>query len=182
MKIILHGKAEIRDQSGKLLCVLKWNGESYVIAFLDILSSHFANAARTITDTGGTARSVTTGALDFRGPVNDSTQGIVVGTGTNAVAIGDTKLQTQITHGAGAGQLSHGLQSFVAPSTTGSTRSYTTKRLFTNNSGGTITVQESGIYSTTSSFRFCVIRDLTGAVAILNTQVLTLEYTIGITA
>ena len=179
----IYAEIEVRDIDCKLILTKGFEAHSYVLAFLDILSSHFTNTSRTITDTGGTARTVTAGGLDFRGVLNDSTQGIVVGTGTNAVAIGDTKLQTQVANGSGAGQMNHQLEEFLAPATSGTTRLYKITRIILNDSGGDITINECGIYSLTSGFKFCCVRDLVSpGVTVANLGTITVRYTIGVTA
>jgi hypothetical protein len=106
--------------------------------------------------------------------------GLVVGTGTNAVAPGDYNLQTKIAHGTGAGQLSYGADSLSAlPTTDGNTRYFEHQRIFTNNSGADITVYEFGAiakaYSTTQYFLMC--RDVNASgVLVQNTKALTLKY------
>jgi len=97
-------------------------------------------------DTGGTSRN-TVGALgDIAGASGADTRGLVVGTGTNAVTIADYALQTKIAHGISAGQLQYGSHTFIAPVTTGSNNDWYASRSFTNGSGGSITVNEIGIY------------------------------------
>lgn len=134
-----------------------------------------------VTNTAGS--SVTTLAGMNRGLQTDagtttSTYGIQVGTGTSAESINDTALQTQIAHGTGAGQLQYGSMTFGAPSTTATTTTFRFTRVFTNGSGGTVTVQEIGLVSrdiiNTNSFLW--VRDLTGAVAVGNGSQLTVNY------
>lgn len=107
-----------------------------------------------------------------------TTYGIQVGTGTAAESINDTSLSTQISQGTGAGQLQYGSMTFAAPTTTATTTTFRFTRVFTNGSGGTVTVQEIGLTSrhTSSSNSFLLVRDLTGAVAINNGQQLTVNY------
>jgi len=131
-----------------------------------------------MTDTSNTARSQGSYRpfrIDCAAGV--SAYGLVVGTGTNAVTLTDYKLQTQIAHGNGAGQLAYGAGSFVAPTTSGSDRYWDAVRTFTNNSGGDITINEVGIYAFSSNpYYYCIARDLTGGVLIANTKVATLTY------
>lgn len=105
-----------------------------------------------------------------------STYGIHVGTSTAAESINDTSLTTQIAHGTSAGQLQYGAVSYAAPSTTATTTTFRVTRVFTNGSGGTITVQEIGLVSQNGSNSFLLIRDLTGAVAVTNGAQLTVNY------
>lgn len=151
--------------------------------------SQYANQATqdtfsvSMTDTGGTARSqgnYRPFRIDCAAGV--SAYGLVVGTGTNAVTLTDNKLQTQIAHGNGAGQLAYAAGTFNAPTTSGSDRYWEAVRTFTNNSGGDITVNEVGVYVFSSNpYYYCVARDLTGGVLIANTKVGTLTYRFKIT-
>lgn len=173
-------------KTGKVIKKRSFRSQSYVLAMLDILYEQMVNVAMNITDTGGTARSVGAHLNNFmvQTNANDSANGLVVGTGTVAVAITDTKLGTQITHGSTSGLLLYGAVTITAPATSGSTRSYTIIRTFTNNSGATITVKECGIYvmALAATYKFCAVRDLiSGGQAVLNGQALTITYTIGVT-
>ena len=107
-----------------------------------------------------------------------STYGIQVGTGTGAESINDTALGTQIAHGTGVGQLQYGTMTYGAPSTTATTTTFRFTRVFTNGSGGTVTVQEIGLVSrdVNGGNSFLWTRDLTGAVAVNNGQQLTVNY------
>lgn len=109
-----------------------------------------------------------------------STYGIQVGTSTSAESINDVALGTQIAHGTSAGQLQYGSMTFGAPSTTATTTTFRCTRVFTNGSGGTVTVQEIGLVSGPGVFsgsnKFLLIRDLTGAVPVNNGQQLTVNY------
>ena len=187
MKIRAWVTLTLRDtKSGKVLSRRRFRSHSYVIAFLDILYEQFIGVAQSITDTGGTSRSVSAHANSFssKAPASTSVWGLVVGTGTTAVALTDTKLVTQIAHGTGAGQLSHGLVEYLVPSTSGTTRKFILTRSFVNVSGSTITIQECGSYScaTATPYYFCTVRDLvSGGQAVLNGQTLALQYTISVT-
>jgi hypothetical protein len=122
---------------------------------------------RTIKDTGGTDRTVQTyagtpGAIAAEG---SDIRGIVVGSGATAVAISDYVLAAQIAHGVGAGQLYHYAATFTAPAVSGTSCSWTTTRVFANQSGATITVYEIGIYvigvdTGLAARYFLVIRDV----------------------
>lgn len=112
-------------------------------------------------DTGGSLRTHGSTIMRINGPIAQQTPGIIVGTGTNAVAIDDYKLQTPIAHGSGAGQLMIAAQIFDAFSVVGSTAKFRTKRQFDNQSGAPITVNEAGIYHYDNNpFTFCTLRDI----------------------
>lgn len=106
--------------------------------------------------------------------------GPVVGTGTNAVTPGDYNLQTKITHGTGAGQLSYGANTkATTPTTSGNMRYFEHQRIFTNSSGADITVYEFGMiakaFSAAQYFLMCRDVNPTG-VLIQSTKALTLKY------
>lgn len=76
--------------------------------------------------------------------------GIVVGTGDTAFSVEQYALAALIAQGTGAGQFSYAAQiAFTSAYTAGSkTWKATTSRIYNNNSGGSITVKETGIYGT----------------------------------
>lgn len=111
--------------------------------------------------------------------------GIVVGTGVGAVAPTDYALGTRIVHGSGAGELEYGGCEFLSIAFADPDGEFTIRRYFTNNSGGAITVEEVGIYAAGThylvnncgtSYPFCIARDLTGGVAVANTELLRVTY------
>jgi hypothetical protein len=114
--------------------------------------------------------------------------GIVVGTGVAAVTPTDYALGTRLAHGSAAGQLEYGGCELLSITFANPNGQFTIRRYFTNNSGGTITVQEAGIYSVGTyapvpwyAWPFCIARDLTGAVAVANTELLRVTYVVQIT-
>ena len=145
--------------------------------------ARFAPEATTDTDGDSITTSQTSSTNIQMGVRTDassatSTYGIQVGTGTSAESISDTKLQTQISHGTSAGNLQYGTVTYGAPSTTATTTTFRITRVFTNGSGGTVTVQEIGLVcrGAISTANFLIIRDITGAVAVNNGQQLTVNY------
>lgn len=108
--------------------------------------------------------------------------GIVVGTGLNPVTLADTKLQTRITHGSGAGQFEYsGCGIPAAPTFVNPNGEFTIRRYFTNNSGGAITVNEVGMHVVGTmidrSFPFLITRDVLGVgVGVLNGEILRVSY------
>jgi hypothetical protein len=116
------------------------------------------------------------------------TSGIVVGTGVIAESFEHITLNTQTLNGVTAGKISYANQSVTAVSYDAGTKTWTATlvRIFNNNSGGTITIAEVGIYGSlyivnnNNSLMFC--RDLLGAsVAVLNGGQLTVTYTMTLT-
>jgi len=121
--------------------------------------------------------------------VEGSKVGIQVGTGAGAVAPGDTALGTRILHGRAAGELEYGGCELVGLTIANPNGEFTIRRYFTNNSGGGITVEEVGIHALGTMYNvglnytwaFLIARDLTGGVAVANTELLRATYVVQIT-
>lgn len=147
----------------------------------------FTDLGTTIKDITNTDRSVSffaTTRWKCNGAAGENL-GPVVGSGTTPVTIDDYKLDTQITHGSGAGQLSFSAVSFNAPVTSGMDRYFEVVRAFTNNSGNTVTVREIGLHMNNepSTYFYLCLRDVLGsAIDVGNGQVLTVKYRILATA
>jgi hypothetical protein len=139
----------------------------------------------TLTDIGGASRAgvlARAGNLYLNGGAGDINRGLVVGTGTNAPTIDDFRLQSQIGHGTGSGQLQYSAVTFGAPSTDGLLSQFTVTRDFANNSGAPVTVYEAGLYCRAypnADAYFCIVRDVISArIVVNNGETLTLNYRI----
>jgi len=141
----------------------------------------------TMTDFSGTPVTFTFNASSYGGGADNSSfrvtagatssYGLVVGTGITAAAIADYAMDTQIIHGTGAGQLSHGTTTVSSPSATATEATFRITRIFTNSSGGDINVEEIGLVNLqVGGGYFLIIRDVTGTLAVLNGQSLTINY------
>jgi hypothetical protein len=114
------------------------------------------------------------------------TCGIRVGTGDTAFSVAQTALVTPVAHGNSASQLYY--QAMVIPIPTYSTTTWTAThtRIFNNNSGGSITIKEVGLYwvgyiysSSTGNSPFMLERTvLAPTVAVPNGAQLTVSYQI----
>ena len=109
------------------------------------------------------------------------TSGIQVGTGTTAPTIDDYVMETLIAHGSSASQLQYAACTVGSASSDASDATFRATRVFTNASGGSITVEEIGIvmlinYDQGSGAYALIVRDVTGGIAVANTQSLTLNY------
>jgi len=180
----------IRDKNGKVVKRTHQKiSRSYLIQFLGLIELQFRGTDNPIgKDITGAAR---TGDVSECGDLpnlkmnaldDDGSYGIVVGTGTAAESDVGYALQTIIAHGVGATQLDYGAHSFVAASVVGANVDMIANRTFVNSSGGSITVEEIAIYvkaeyTTSTAAFFCILRDLTGGVAVANGQTLTVEFT-----
>ena len=121
---------------------------------------------------------------------SSANNGIVVGTGSTAVAPTDFKLATQVVDGTTAGTLEHLTCAGTNLTTSATAGSFDVERLFRNSSGGSITINEIGIYclqATDSSANqvnhFCILRDLVSpGFAVANLEYMRAIYTLTVTA
>ena len=121
---------------------------------------------------------------------NSSNVGIVVGTGTTAVAIDQYKLITRITDGTGSGELRHSAMGWTGVELgSGNSASFDCYRIFKNGSGGTVTINELGIYSVernctvNTEDEFCIIRDkLASPITVTDGTYVQITYTFQVTA
>ena len=122
----------------------------------------------------------------------DSTElGIVIGTGTTAVAPTDFGLATLVADGITSGTMEYFPSSGSGLTISAPTGSFTLERLFRNSSGATITINEvgvfAGMYASTAGIQgmhgFCVIRDIVSpGFSVLNGEYARVIYTISVTA
>lgn len=186
--IELYYTVQIKDSSGHIESSISGRSKSYVTAFMDMLYVQAFGAATTITvtDQSGTGRAVASysGNFSVAGGAGANYYGIIVGTGNTAVAITDYQLAARIAHGTGAGQLSYSANVISAIATSGSSRQFTVTRTFTNGTANTITVKEIGLGSlaTSNSWVVLIARDVISDQAIAASKVLTVIYTIKVTA
>lgn len=113
------------------------------------------------------------------GLVNDATRGIIVGTGNVASDISDYTI-TRIEHGTGSGQFSYQAEAQPVPSYDAGTNvwSMVRTRIFNNNSGGSITVNETGLLSYLATPVLHERSVLASPVVVANGAQLTVTYTI----
>ena len=184
----LYYSYQVRDANGRIRVPFRRRtAHSFLIAYARMLYLKMvAPADQSITDTGSSSRSIYSWtACDVNTASGTTTEGLVVGTGTNAVTLTDTALQTQIAHGTSAGQLQYGASVVNAPSSDSTSTTLILTRVFTNASGGTITITEIGIYASMTgllgTFLFCIVRDL-ATIAMNDGDQLTLNYILKTTA
>jgi len=122
--------------------------------------------------------------------IQGETIGIVIGTGAVAVTPIDFALGAVINNGRAGGEMEYGGCELVNIAFADPNGTFDVRRYFTNLSGGAITVEEVGINAAGGHyvsndwgpvFPFCIARDLTGGVAVANTELLRVTYTIQIT-
>jgi len=109
------------------------------------------------------------------------------GTSIIPVTINDYRLVSEIIHGTGSGQLQYAPESFGSPTLDLATSSsyFVCSRLFTNNSGGNININEIGLnirgkYYT--SYSFMIIRDIVDPINLAVGESVTVNYTMRMTA
>jgi hypothetical protein len=154
----------------------KFYGKSLVGNFLQMIYTNFANndsadfpssgapfsSLTSTRNTAGTLQS-TYSNISFNINVNTAqlTGGLIIGTGDTTPAAGDYCVETLIPEGTGAGQMSYQNQTATQGCEISSlTTSFILQRLFVNNSGGQIDVNEICLYTKSASYTFCIYRDV----------------------
>jgi hypothetical protein len=178
---MLKGTIEIlvKDENGKIVKYGRHEMHSFVNNFLKFLEAFMKSdgvGSTTITDTGGSSRTVygarttTSYYVSEMGALasdNDDTYGILVGSGTTTVNLNQYALASKISHGSGTGQLDYdpvsaddyGVDTSVSPPV------YRLRlvRVFKNLTGGVVTIKEVGIavrYRTDTDYKFLIARDV----------------------
>ncbi|OYT26596.1 MAG: hypothetical protein B6U97_03495 [Candidatus Altiarchaeales archaeon ex4484_96] len=186
------------EKDGKILEERTFYSESFLRNFIAWLRACFRNrhgsptTDEAITDVSGASDTIfhagSANAWDIgacNGLAGEDDIGIVVGTGTASVSPNDYDLASKITHGTGAGQLLYGDTDFQAEvEVEGNYSKFWMSRLFTNNSGDTININEIGIYmvvknSAGTQKTMLICRDvLASSVSVPDGAALTVRYTI----
>jgi hypothetical protein len=203
LKIGLEYEVEVRDKNGKLISRQHGKSHSWLMQFIQMLMAEWQYSAGgssppavAIKDETGTARnmpspygiSYNTGAFAINCPAGSSEYGVKVGGGETPNAINTYALASPISHGTGSGQLvygAHTIESVINPS--GGDLTFRVTRVFTNNSGATVTVREIGIstkrFDQSNNYRiFLFVRDvLPSPTNVPDSATLTIRYTVKIT-
>jgi hypothetical protein len=199
----LEYEVEVRDKNGKLISRHHGKSHSWLKQFIQMIMAEwqYANGgsnptAVSITDETGNVRNMppmqnaifNNGAFAINAPAGSSEYGVKVGGGDAPNALSTYALTSPISHGTGSGQLvygAHSIESVINPS--GYDLTFRTTRVFTNNSGATVTVKEIGITTkrmdqggTARTFLF--VRDvLPSPSSVPDGASLTIRYTVKIT-
>jgi len=144
---------------------------------------------------GGRALEMLIGDISSDRQASSSTNnGIVIGTGTDAVAPDDFKLQTQILDGSGSGELEHFPCAGGPLEIVSNIAAFELERLFRNTSGDAITINEVGIYcvgfpvyiGTATARRlkhYCILRDrVSPGFSVADGEYLKVAYTLSVSA
>jgi len=172
----------VTDKHGKVIDREAGVSRSWLVAYNKGLMGTFSGSAQTIVDIGGVGRTqdITYSFFSSQGLANYDNYGAVIGTGNTAVTVSDYKLDAQIGHGTGAGQMLYLAGSVSSPTVSASASSFTNTRQFINVSGDSITVREIGIYGYIKSpYYGCYVRDVLGAAKVIpDGGAMTVIYTI----
>jgi len=207
----------IKDKNGKIIKQHKQHSHSFLMNFAALLAAtmlipygstsywyYFKSTSGLWYSLYGASTPMNT-IFAMLDSANDSSYGIVVGTGTATPTPNDCVLENQIVNGTGSGQLVYGAHSaspaagtstLNAGTTTptsgvltpsGNVTSFQVSRTFQNQSGASITVSEVGIISGVSTpasgtTYVLIIHDLlSSAITIPNNGVMAITYTVSVT-
>ncbi|MDZ4230220.1 MAG: hypothetical protein U1B77_00190 [Dehalococcoidales bacterium] len=163
----LYYEVIVTDRHGKVILRENRESRSWVMAYNQLVYGGMSGSGQSVKCTDGVNRtqSTTYDLLLVAHPAGYDKRGCVVGGGDAPVTINDYRLDSQINHGAGPGQLEHYECTIIyPPSVGGSQCTFRVKRIFHNASGGPVTVREIGVYGSISNpYDACVIRDVLGA-------------------
>ena len=184
----LSYKVVVQDKHGKVLEQIEAPSRSYVRAWNQCLYVLNRHTGFTITDTGGTGRSISysSSVLRANAGVGEIGYGIRIGKGTTPVTINDYALETPCGEGTGVDQFLHQAMAASSPAVAGSDCSFWVRRVMVNNSGSTISgIREIGCYVMMKySPRYYALgyRDvLPGSVSVPDGGSITVTYTLKVT-
>lgn len=166
-----------RDKNDKILHEEFGEAHSLLRAFNRATYAYFNGPSVSIVNTSNVSQNWDTGdTMRSDAAAGTTTYGVVVGTGTTAVAIDDYAVETIIAHGTGTGQLDYG----VSTNTTYESASedyVLCQRVVTNLNAASLSVTESGLYVHNGSYFFCIARDVfASAYTLANGDTLTVQY------
>lgn len=153
MRRELWYKATVRDRNGKVLSQEEKKSRSFLGLWNKMIWTQMTGAsypALMVTDINGISwpLGVGTSGNNFRmnAGVENAAMGIVIGTSNTPVAISDYRMGALIAQGFGAGQMDYMAMVINASVVADPNCDFFVSRQMANNSGGLITVRESGIY------------------------------------
>jgi len=176
-KISTEIQAILKDKQGRVIKIYpKKIAHSLIKQFIQFLFIQIAQTTLAVKRiTGADANPVAHSTnLQCVGVVDDTNDGVLVGTGTTAVTMTDYKLETQVTTG-----VTHAAQTLTLTYPTATTAKISISRTLTNNTGATLQIKEVALYSKSYNLNFCFDRTLY-AVDVPNGYSITLTYTITI--
>lgn len=157
--------------------------KSYVSAFMRRLMAQFSQVGENCADITNSVAGYGPSAYTFSAndDLDSDIKGIVVGTGSTAVASTDYALEAKIATGSGSGELRYLAATFNGPFEDSTGTWFQIIRAFVNNDSSSLTVNEIGLYGydNANSTAFCHVRDVIGGgVAVPAGETLTVTYTL----
>lgn len=196
MRRELWYKATVRDRNGKVLSQEEKKSRSFLGLWNKMIWTQMTGAsypALMVTDINGISwpLGVGTSGNNFRmnAGAENAAMGIVIGTSNTPVAISDYRMGALIAQGFGAGQMDYMVMVINASVVADPNCDFFVSRQMANNSGGLITVRESGIYvmmerslSPFTAAYGCGVRDVFGTPQdVPDGGGITIEYTLRVT-
>ncbi len=196
MKRELWYKAIVRDRNGKVLSQEEKRSLSFLGLWNKMIWTQMTGAsypALMVTDINGSSwpLGVGTNGNNFRmnAGAENTAMGIVIGTSNTPVTISDYRMGALIAQGFGAGQMDYMAMVINASVVADPNCDFFVSRQMANNSGGLITVRESGIYimmerslSPFTAAYGCGVRDVFGTPQdVPDGGGITIEYTLRVT-
>jgi hypothetical protein len=175
---------QVHDHNGVLVFDDKQRGHSWTRNYWNhiAISALLQSSPWTLTPyaAGTLACAQTNGATNGTPGALFSASGITVGTGDTAFGVNQYALVAAIANGNGAGQLAYSAGVGGTPSYNGGTKIWSVihSRIMNNNSGGSITIKESGVYCVGTNTFMQERSVLSPTVAVANGAQLTVTYTI----
>ena len=138
----------VRDRDGKVISRERRRAHSFLKQWNEFIwFFHFGgNIYPKITNGSSTKLDSHDNNFRMSGGEGDASLGIVIGTSNTPVAVDDYAIVAKIAEGYGSGQMHHLANTFAAPVVSPPSCGYSISRIIVNNSGGLITVRESGLY------------------------------------
>jgi len=191
MNIKTYLKIKVIDERGKCTYYRRYRSRSFVIGFLNEFYSNLSGQGITSKNTAGAQYTTNPGdRIAVNDGANDSSFGILIGSGTLTPTILDYSLSILIPNGTSTGQMQYGAVNIYSPTTNTSTNTgyLTVSRTFTNNSGSSVTVSEVGMAAFDGGFSglpnqvYLILHDLLPTpITVPNGSSLTISYEIQVT-
>lgn len=157
--IISFIEARLETSAGKLIKLLPIvQCHSLLTAFVQCLGVHLSQSSRTVTDTGNASRTISISSGNFKvaAVADETTYGIVIGTGEDPVTMADYKLGSQVTT-----NITYGNVAVSDESPDSSSSRSKISRPFLNNTGSPLNVTEVGLVGNFTSGNYKVLLDRT---------------------
>ena len=156
----LEIRALILNKKGRVEKEYPWKKACCLIkAFMQVFYAQAAAAEELVKDTSGVNKAATSWGSTgtFVATLNDTTLGIVIGSGTTPVAMADFKLQTQLTT-----NIAHAAQTIALENPDSGTWRTVISRSLTNNTGAVLSIKEVALYGygEWATDKFCYDRTL----------------------